>query len=69
MMILPRKSEKSKIISPDLSARMQKMVGFRNVAVHDYTEINVDVLKSVLEKDLKDVEEFYSVVLKHFQMT
>lgn len=60
--------EKAKIISSDLSARMQKMVGFRNVAVHDYTKINVDVLKSVLEKDLKDVEEFYSAVLKYFRM-
>lgn len=60
--------EKAKNISPALSTRMQKMVGFRNIAVHDYTEISVDVLKSVLEKDLKDVEELYSVVLKHFRM-
>lgn len=60
--------EKSKIISADLSSRMQKMVGFRNIAVHDYTEISADVLKSVLEKDLKDLEEFYSAVLKHFRM-
>lgn len=61
--------EKHGIIPTELSKQMQKMVGFRNVAVHDYTEINAEILKSVLEKDLKDLEEFYAAVLKHFRMT
>lgn len=60
--------EKNGVITPDLSDRMQKMVGFRNIAVHDYTEISVEVLKSVLTDNLKDIEEFYSAVLKYFKL-
>lgn len=60
--------EKSKILTPELSVSLQKMVGFRNIAVHDYTAISVSVLESILKKDLKDIEEFYTAILKHFQL-
>lgn len=60
--------ETANILSSELSTKLQKMVGFRNVAVHDYTAINASVLKSVLGKDLKDIEEFYAVLLKHFHI-
>jgi len=38
------------------------MVGFRNIAIHEYQEINTDILKSILVSNLKDFEEFYSLV-------
>lgn len=61
--------EKAGIITQTLSEKLQKMVGFRNIAVHDYTEIDVDVLRAILEKgELKDLEDFYSLALKHFHM-
>jgi len=46
--------EKNNILSRDISAKMQKMVGFRNIAVHDYQSINPDVLKSIVLYHLKD---------------
>ena len=54
------------IIDEKLLKKMQSMVGFRNIAVHDYRSINVDILKSILTRNLKDLEEFYSAVLKRF---
>lgn len=61
--------EKAGIIPKVLSEKLQKMVGFRNIAVHDYTEIDVNILRAILEKgELKDLEDFYSQTLKHFQM-
>lgn len=44
--------EKSKIISRELSDQLKKMVGFRNIAVHDYQELNLDVVKDVIENRL-----------------
>ena len=35
--------EKEKIITSDLSLRLKKMVGFRNIAVHEYSEMDVDI--------------------------
>ena len=58
--------EKAKVINKDLSRKMQSMVGFRNIAIHDYQSLNVDVLKSILKKHLRDLEEFYTGILTHF---
>jgi uncharacterized protein YutE (UPF0331/DUF86 family) len=60
--------EQAGIISKDLSKRMQAMVGFRNIAIHDYQAINVEILKTILIQNLKDVEEFYTVILVHFNI-
>ena len=54
------------IIDQDLSERMQAMVGFRNIAVHDYQSLNTAILKAIMEKHLKDIEEFYSLILHKF---
>lgn len=60
--------ETAKIINGDLSLRMQKMTGFRNIAIHEYQALEVEILKSILSGNLKDLEEFYSTVLEHFNV-
>jgi uncharacterized protein YutE (UPF0331/DUF86 family) len=61
--------ERAKIITKTLSKRMQSMVGFRNIAIHDYQAIDVDILKAILIKNLKDIEQFYTVILTKFHIT
>lgn len=58
--------EKNQCIRPELSAKMQKMVGFRNIAVHDYQAIDLNILKSIVSLHLKDLEEFYTAILNKF---
>jgi uncharacterized protein YutE (UPF0331/DUF86 family) len=58
----------SKIITKSLSKKMQSMVGFRNIAIHDYQALDVNILKAILSKNLKDIEQFYTAVLTHFHM-
>ena len=60
--------ERAKIITKTLSKKMQLMVGFRNIAIHDYQALDVDILKAILSKNLKDIEQFYTAVLTHFHM-
>jgi len=55
--------EKQGFISADLSERLKKMVGFRNIAIHDYQKINTDILKSVLNIHLVDFGEFAKFLL------
>jgi uncharacterized protein YutE (UPF0331/DUF86 family) len=45
-------------VAPDLANTLQRMVGFRNVLVHDYDEVNVDILRAILVKHLGDLEAF-----------
>jgi len=56
----------SGIIDKELMDKMQKMVGFRNIAVYEYTSLNIEILKSILKNNLGDIEEFYTLILKKF---
>ena len=58
-----------KVIHKQLSEKMEGMVGFRNIAVHNYQSLDGEILKSILDKHLEDLEEFYIEVLKHFSLT
>ena len=53
-----KKLEENNIISKDMSKNMQNMTGFRNIAIHDYKEINEEILKEVIEKHLNNLLEF-----------
>lgn len=55
--------EDNKIIEAKLSKNMQAMVGFRNIAVHDYKEIDEDILKDVIENGLEDLKIFARIAL------
>ena len=58
--------ENNRIISKELCVRMEKMVGFRNIAVHEYQTLDIEVLKSILSSNLKDLENFYAALIQHF---
>lgn len=55
--------QKAKIISSVLSKKMQAMAGFRNIAVHDYQNLNLDIVKAIIEKHLKDFKDFKNALL------
>jgi uncharacterized protein YutE (UPF0331/DUF86 family) len=52
------------ILPPDLAQRMQRMVGFRNVAIHEYTRLNLEVVHSLITKQLDDFRAFSSTIVK-----
>ena len=56
----------SGIIPADLATRMQHMVGFRNVAVHEYTRLNLDIVHAIITKQLDDFRTFSSAIVKAF---
>ena len=40
------------------------MVGFRNLAIHEYTSIDIDKLKYIIEHRLDDLLQFGRLLLK-----
>ncbi|MEG6533049.1 DUF86 domain-containing protein [Caldifermentibacillus hisashii] len=52
------------IIPVSLSKRMQRMVGFRNIAVHDYQEINLTILQKIIENHLDDFLQFTKAIIR-----
>jgi uncharacterized protein YutE (UPF0331/DUF86 family) len=41
-----------------LADRLKAMVGFRNVAVHDYQALNLDIVREIVRNRLEDVLTF-----------
>lgn len=49
--------EEKGYISVDLRERWIKMIGFRNILVHDYLEVDRKIVHAVLQNNLNDLEE------------
>ena len=46
------------IISADLAAQMKKAVGFRNISVHSYQEIDWEIVYAIITTRLDDFSRF-----------
>ncbi len=40
-----------------LADGLKRMVGFRSVAVHDYQNLNLDIVRAILHRDLVDLDD------------
>ncbi len=70
---LPKESKESfqllavsHIIPYDLAARLSKMVGFRNVLVHEYQQMDIGLMIEVIENRLDDLLLFSDCIVKKF---
>ncbi|MBS0156002.1 MAG: DUF86 domain-containing protein [Nitrospira sp.] len=52
------------ILPADLADRMQRMVGFRNVAVHEYTRLNLDIVLTIITTLLNDFRIYSATIVK-----
>jgi uncharacterized protein YutE (UPF0331/DUF86 family) len=50
------------LIATELGNRLQKMVGFRNLAVHRYDDLNLEIVASVIRRNLDDLLAFAEAV-------
>ena len=51
-------------ITEELAEAMKHMVGFRNLAVHDYQRLLLAVAERVIQRDLDDLLAFSEVVVR-----
>lgn len=56
--------EYNKIISHDMLEKLKSMIGFRNIAVHNYQKLNLNILQRVIENNLDDFNDFAYVINK-----
>ncbi len=50
--------ERAGIVAADLGGRLEQMAGFRNVVVHLYQEVDLGIVRDVVENRLDDLLEF-----------
>jgi uncharacterized protein YutE (UPF0331/DUF86 family) len=56
--------ERAQVLDPDLAVRLKKMVGFRNVAVHDYQKLDLEIVRRIIVDHLDDFLAFVRVILQ-----
>ena len=70
---LPKESKESfrllaenSIIPRDLAVRLEGMVGFRNVLVHEYQRLDIGLMVDVIKNRLDDLLLFVDSIVKEF---
>lgn len=53
------------VVSRDLARHLEAMVGFRNLAVHDYQSLDPAVLQRISTERLGDLEAFCAAALEY----
>jgi uncharacterized protein YutE (UPF0331/DUF86 family) len=54
----------NRIITPEMCKLLKAMIGFRNIAIHNYQRLNLKIIQALIEKDLKNLLSFTDVILK-----
>ncbi|MHA1379513.1 MAG: type VII toxin-antitoxin system HepT family RNase toxin [Candidatus Helarchaeota archaeon] len=55
---------KNSILPNNFAIKIAKMGGFRNILVHDYTDLNHEIVYEHLVNELSDFDDFIKYILK-----
>ena len=55
---------KAGVIPQELADRLKGMVGFRNIMVHQYREVDIKIMVDIIERHLDDLVIFTTHVMK-----
>jgi uncharacterized protein YutE (UPF0331/DUF86 family) len=54
----------ARLITVKQSQALQAMVGFRNILVHNYQKLNLDIMVDIIENHLQDLLDFANAALE-----
>jgi len=57
--------EKEKIIDERLSQNLQNMVGFRNLTIHEYTKLKLEIIEYIIKEKMFDCLEFQKRIIEY----
>ena len=55
---------KKSVIDSDLTEKLKKMVHFRNVVIHQYQRMDIEIVKSVIKSDLDNLVSFTERIME-----
>jgi uncharacterized protein YutE (UPF0331/DUF86 family) len=58
--------QRHQVLSAEMASSLVRMVGFRNLAVHDYQELDMAIVQAIIEKQTQDLLDFSEQMLKQF---
>lgn len=58
--------ERHGILDPSLAGRLRRMVGFRNIAIHEYKSVDPAIVERIIERHLGDLRGLGARILEAF---
>ena len=58
-----------KIIPENLAGKISKMIGIRNILVHEYGKIDRGKIYEILQENITDIEEFQKIILLYIKQS
>ena len=55
--------ERQGVIPNDLAVKLRKMIGFRNTAVHQYQQLNIDIVIEIIRSGLDELITFTDAII------
>lgn len=52
------------LIEPEHALRMQRMIGFHNIAVHQYQALDIAIVEAILQRDLDDLLAYAQTIVR-----
>ncbi len=52
------------LIEPEHALRLQRMIGFRNIAVHQYQALDIAIVEAILQRDLDDLLAYAQTIVR-----
>ncbi|TDO85885.1 uncharacterized protein YutE (UPF0331/DUF86 family) [Halanaerobium saccharolyticum] len=52
------------LIEDKMAEKLKAMVGFRNIAVHEYQKLNLKIVEAIIENEIERIEEFSQKMLQ-----
>lgn len=56
-----------KVIPGPLEKKMISMVGFRNIAIHEYRKLDVEIVETIIQTGLADLIAFTDCLMEYFK--
>jgi uncharacterized protein YutE (UPF0331/DUF86 family) len=60
---------KNGYLDSDLTSKMIKAVGFRNLIVHEYAKIELEQVYKIAQDDISDLNEYLKAIIKKLGLT
>lgn len=58
--------ERQGVLDPDLADRLRRMVGFRNIAIHDYQAVDPAIVERIVSQRLGDLRALGARIVEVF---
>lgn len=52
------------MLSQNKAEKLMAMVGFRNIAVHEYQSLNLKIVEAIIENEIDEIKDFSQMMLK-----